>query len=110
MTMPGNEFLDQTQQGFGAYLCARSTGTHVDAAALAALCTRLGLLNEFEGKPMAGESVAFLRRDGASPAPSPTTTCCTRTSSFTSRPVDPASWTPSVKRRRSCSRRRAFAC
>jgi hypothetical protein len=65
MTMPGNEFLDQARHGFGAYVCARSTGARVEAAALAALCTRLGLVNEFEGKPAAGESVAFLRRHGA---------------------------------------------
>jgi hypothetical protein len=65
MTTPGNEFLDQTRQAFGAYLCARSTQARVDAAAIAALCTRLGLANEFEGKPTAGESVAFLRRQGA---------------------------------------------
>src|SRR5262245_64174654 len=64
MTTPGKEFLDRTQQGFGAYLCARSAGARPDAAAVTALCGRLGLLNEFAGKPTAGESVAFLRRQG----------------------------------------------
>jgi len=65
MTTPGNEFLDQTRQGLGAYLCARSVGARPNAAAVTALSERLGLLNEFEGKPTAGESVAFLRRQGA---------------------------------------------
>jgi hypothetical protein len=64
MTTPGNEFLDRTPQGFGAYLCARSAGARPDAAALMALCEGLGLVNEFDGKPTAGESVAFLRRQG----------------------------------------------
>jgi len=68
MTTPGNEFLDRTRQGFGAYLCARSTGTRPDGAALTALSERLGLVNEFAGKPSAGESVAFLRRHGAGAA------------------------------------------
>jgi len=64
MTTPGNEFLDRTRQGFGAYLCARSAGARPDAAALTALVERLGLVNEFAGKPAGGESVAFLRRHG----------------------------------------------
>jgi hypothetical protein len=71
MTTPGNEFLDQTRQGFGAYLCARSMGARPDGAALTALSERserLGLANEFAGKPTAGESVAFLRRHGAGSA------------------------------------------
>jgi len=68
MTTPGNEFLDQTRQGFGAYLCARSTGARPDAAALTALAERLALVNEFEGKPTGGESVAFLRRYGTAVA------------------------------------------
>src|SRR5215470_3807780 len=68
MTTPGNEFLDRTRQGFGAYLCARSAGTRPDGAALTALAERLGLVNEFAGKPSAGESVAFLRRHGAGAA------------------------------------------
>ena len=68
MAMPGNEFLDQTRQGFGAYLCARSAGTRPDGAALTAIAERLGLVNEFAGKPTAGESVAFLRRHGAGSA------------------------------------------
>jgi hypothetical protein len=63
-TTPGNEFLDQTRQGFGAYLCARSAGGRPDAAALTALTERLGLVNEFDGKPAGDESVAFLRRQG----------------------------------------------
>src|SRR5262249_57005099 len=64
MTTPGNEFLDHTRQGFGAYVCARSSGGRPDAAALTALAGRLGLVNEFAGKPAGGESVAFLRRHG----------------------------------------------
>ena len=64
MTAPGNEFLDRTRQGYGAYVCARAGGARPDASALAALCTKLGLVNEFDGKPAAGESVAFLRRHG----------------------------------------------
>src|SRR5262252_1034385 len=71
MTTPGNEFLDQTRQGFGAYICARSAGARPDAAApkaLTALVERLGLVNEFAGKPAGGESVAFLRRHGAATA------------------------------------------
>jgi hypothetical protein len=69
MTTAGNEFLDRTGHGFGAYLCARSTSERVDSEALAALCARLGLVNEFEGRPAAGESVAFLRRQGAAAGP-----------------------------------------
>jgi hypothetical protein len=65
MTTPGNEFLDTTRQGFGAYLCARSTGGRVEGAPIAALCERLELINEFDGRPATGESVAFLRRQGA---------------------------------------------
>src|SRR5215475_7398518 len=68
MTTPGNEFLDHTVNGFGAYLCARSSGGRPDAAALTALAGRLGLVNEFDGKPAGGESVAFLRRHGAGSA------------------------------------------
>ena len=68
MTTPGNEFLDETRQGFGAYVCARSARTRPDGAALTALSERLGLVNEFAGKPTAGESVAFLRRHGAAAA------------------------------------------
>jgi hypothetical protein len=64
MTTPGNEFLDQTRQGFGAYLCGRSTGGRVDAAALMGLAEARGLVNEFEAKPATGDSVAFLRRQG----------------------------------------------
>jgi hypothetical protein len=65
MTTPGNEFLDQTRHGYGAYLCARAAGARPDSSALAALCTKLGLANEFDGRPAGGESVAFLRRHGA---------------------------------------------
>jgi len=68
MTTPGNEFLDHTRQGFGAYVCARSSGGQPDAAALTALAGRLGLVNEFAGKPEGGDSVAFLRRHGAGSA------------------------------------------
>jgi len=68
MTTPGNEFLDRTRQGYGAYVCARAAGARPDASALATLCTTLGLVNEFDGKPPAGESVAFLRRHGAATA------------------------------------------
>jgi hypothetical protein len=64
-TAPGKEFLDQTRQGFGAYVCARSAGGRPEAAALTAFAERLGLVNEFDGKPAGGESVAFLRRQGA---------------------------------------------
>src|SRR5689334_16539718 len=64
MTAPGNEFLDRTTLGHGAYLCVRPAG-RVDGAAVDALCARLGLVNEFEGKAPKGESVAFLRRRGA---------------------------------------------
>jgi hypothetical protein len=65
MTTPGNEFLDQTRQGYGAYLCVRSVDGRPDSAAIGALCDRLGLANEFHGRPAAGESVAFLQRRGA---------------------------------------------
>ena len=64
MTTPGNEFLDQTRQGFGAYLCVRSAGGRAGGAGLVALCEKLGLVNEYQGRPAAGESVAFLRRRG----------------------------------------------
>ena len=49
MTMPGNEFLERATQGYGAYLCIRSTGGRADAAGLGALCERVGLANEFDG-------------------------------------------------------------
>jgi len=65
MTTPGNEFLDRTPQGYGAYLCIRATGGRVDAGRVGALCERLGLANEFDGRAPTGESVAFLRRQGA---------------------------------------------
>ena len=65
MTTPGNEFLERTTQGYGAYLCIRSAGGRVDAAGLGALCERVGLANEFDGRAPKGESVAFLRRQEA---------------------------------------------
>ena len=65
MTVPGNEFLDRTPQGYGAYLCIRATGGRVDGGRVGALCERLGLANEFDGRAVKGESVAFLRRHGA---------------------------------------------
>ena len=65
MTMPGKEYLDQAPLGYGAYLCVKATGPRVDAGKLTALCEKLGLGNEFEGRAPKGESVAFLRRQGA---------------------------------------------
>jgi hypothetical protein len=62
----GNEFLEKTRQGFGAYLCAQSAGARPDAVALTALVERLGLVNEFVGKPtgerVRGISAASRRR------------------------------------------------
>src|SRR3989475_12937857 len=65
MTVPGNEFLDRTPQGYGAYLCIRATGGRVDGGRGGALCERLGLANEFDGRAVKGESVAFLRPHAA---------------------------------------------
>jgi hypothetical protein len=59
--------------GYGAYLCLRRTdagaaGT-AGAARVAALAERLGLKNEFDaGATPPRESIAFLRRHGATPA------------------------------------------
>jgi hypothetical protein len=64
MTAPGNEFMDRTEQGHGAYLCVRGA-RGVDGVRLDALAARLGLANEFDGKAPKGASVAFLRRVGA---------------------------------------------
>jgi hypothetical protein len=67
MTAPGNEFLARATAGYGAYLCVRGAGG-AEAAGLDALAARLGLANEFDGKAAQGESVAFLRRQGAAAA------------------------------------------
>src|SRR5262249_38458435 len=71
--MRTDEVLQNEVLGHGAYLCLRRSGTgDLGAAAAApveALAQRLGLHNEFEpGNPPPAESIAFLRRQGASPA------------------------------------------
>src|SRR3989442_12948024 len=65
MTVPGNEFLDRTPQGYGAYLCIRATGGRVDGGRVGALCQRLGLADEFDGSAVKGGSGALLRRHRA---------------------------------------------
>jgi hypothetical protein len=62
--------------GYGAYLCLRRTdggdAAMAGAARLAALADRLGLKNEFDaGATPPRESIAFLRRHGATPADIP---------------------------------------
>src|SRR5262245_46694664 len=71
--MKTDEVLDSEILGHGAYLCLRWS-TDVDlaevaAAPIEALAQRLGLLNEFEpGDVPPAEAIAFLRRQGATPA------------------------------------------
>lgn len=69
--MVGNEFLAQEILGCGAYLCLRGPdGGEVRkaGAALPSLADRLGLAGEFQAiAPAARESIAFLRRQGATP-------------------------------------------
>jgi hypothetical protein len=70
--MVSDEFLAREILGHGAYLCLRrSDGGDLQSAGarrIAALAERLGLRNEFDpgGKPPR-ESIAFLRRQGATP-------------------------------------------
>ncbi len=69
--MSGDEFLGTEILGHGAYVCLRATGAgdvRRAGAGLPALAERLGLRNEFAGAPPARESIAFLRRVGATPA------------------------------------------
>jgi len=71
MTMTGDEFLAREVLGHGAYLCGRRVDggdvRSAGAGGIAALAERLGLRNEFEpGDPAVRESIAFLRRHGAS--------------------------------------------
>ena len=70
--MVSDEFLAREILGHGAYLCLRRSGDRdvrsAGATRIAALADRLGLRNEFDpgGKPPR-ESIAFLRRHGATP-------------------------------------------
>ncbi|HWN56411.1 MAG TPA: hypothetical protein VNP91_14960 [Methylomirabilota bacterium] len=71
--MVSDEFLPNETLGHGAYLClCRSDGPDLSIAATApidALAQRLGLRNEFDpGETPPVESIAFLRRQGATPA------------------------------------------
>lgn len=74
--MVSDEFFPGEILGHGAYLClGRSDGGDTRAAAAApieALADRLGLTNEFEpGETPPVESIAFLRRQGATPGDIP---------------------------------------
>src|SRR6185503_7685231 len=65
----GNAMLDNSVLAgetirHGAYVCVRLAG---GADAIPALATSVSLENEF-GRPAAPESIAFLRRVGATPA------------------------------------------
>jgi hypothetical protein len=71
--MVSDEFLASEILGHGAYLCLRvSEGGDLrkaEAAPIGALAERLGLCNEFEPtETPPADSVAFLRRQGATPA------------------------------------------
>ena len=71
--MDSDEVLASEILGHGAYLCLRrSSGGDAGKAAAApidALAQRLGLRNEFDpGETPPVESIAFLRRQGATPA------------------------------------------
>src|SRR5712691_10810856 len=71
--MVSDEFLASEILGHGAYLCLRRSGdgdVHKAAAApIDALAQQLGLRNEFDpGETPPVESIAFLRRRGATPA------------------------------------------
>src|SRR5712691_12133961 len=71
--MDSDEVLASEILGHGAYLClCMSSGGDVGKAAAApidALAQRLGLRNEFSpGETPPVESIAFLRRQGATPA------------------------------------------
>src|SRR2546422_9804203 len=71
--MDSDEVLASEILGHGAYLCLRrSSGGDAGKAAAApidALAQRLGLRNEFDpGETPPVESIAFLRRPGATPA------------------------------------------
>src|SRR5712692_9242023 len=71
--MVSDEFLPSEILGHGAYLCLRrSSGSDLsiaEAAPIDALAQRLGLRNEFSpGETPPVESIAFLRRQGATPA------------------------------------------
>lgn len=69
--MVSDEFLASEILGHGAYLCLRRAnggGRAAPGVPLDALAARLGLRNEFEpGTPAPVESIAFLRRQGATP-------------------------------------------
>ncbi len=71
--MVSDEFLASEILGHGAYLCLRQSGDgdvrKAQAAPVDALAERLGLRNEFEpGETPPVDSIAFLRRQGATPA------------------------------------------
>jgi hypothetical protein len=70
--MPSNEFLAREILRYGAYLCVRRSGggdvRGTVVPGLGTLATRLGLRNEFSpGGTPPGESIAFLRRQDATP-------------------------------------------
>src|SRR5437879_13783716 len=72
-SMDSDEVLASEILGHGAYLCMRrSNGSDLsiaEAAPIDALAKRLGLRNEFSpGETPPVESIAFLRREGATPA------------------------------------------
>jgi hypothetical protein len=75
--MVSDEFLPDEILGHGAYLCLRRSDDGGDArtaaaAPIEALAERLGLRNEFEpGATPPAESIAFLRRRGATPGDIP---------------------------------------
>jgi hypothetical protein len=71
--MGSDEFLASEILGHGAYLCLRRSGDgdvyKATAAPIDALAQRLRLHNEFDpGETPPVESIAFLRRQGATPA------------------------------------------
>ena len=71
--MANNAFMMTEIVGHGAYLCLRRTGDasaeQAARAPIEALAARLGLRNEFDpGETPPADSIAFLRRHGATPA------------------------------------------
>jgi hypothetical protein len=69
--MNDEAFLPAEILGHGAYVCVRAAdprGAREAGARLPALAERLGLRNEFDGAPPGRESIAWVRRIGATPA------------------------------------------
>src|ERR1700730_6217638 len=70
--MVSDEFLASEILGHGAYLCLRRSDggdlRKVEAAPVDALAQRLSLRNEFDPGETPVDSIAFLRRQGATPA------------------------------------------